>query len=226
MISHELKTPLIPIMGYCEMLRDPKFFGKLTEPQLEAINEIYDNTTRLNTLITEVMKAQKLELNRLTFKKEIFEVGELLEVIAKNHTQLMISKKITFINNYSSNDRILIKTDKDRLHEVFTNLIQNAVDFVPEQNGKIEVGAIDNGKAILFYVKDNGIGIPPDKIDKLFTKFYQIDTSFSRKHGGSGLGLVICKGIVTSLGGNIKAESEVGKGTTFSFVIPKGDKNE
>ncbi|MBI3254846.1 MAG: PAS domain S-box protein, partial [Nitrosarchaeum sp.] len=75
MISHELKTPLIPIMGYCEMLRDPKFFGNLTEPQLEAINEIYDNTTRLNTLITEVMKAQKLELNRLTFKKEIFEVG-------------------------------------------------------------------------------------------------------------------------------------------------------
>ena len=226
MISHELKTPLIPIMGYCEMLRDPKFFGNLTEPQLEAINEIYDNTTRLNTLITEVMKAQKLELNRLTFKKEIFEVGEFLEVVAKNHTQLMISKKITFINNHSSNDRILIKTDKDRLHEVFTNLIQNAVDFVPEQNGKIEVGAIDNGKAILFYVKDNGIGIPHDKIDKLFTKFYQIDTSFSRKHGGSGLGLVICKGIVTSLGGNIKAESEVGKGTTFSFVIPKGDKNE
>ena len=226
MISHELKTPLIPIMGYCEMLRDPKFFGKLTEPQLEAINEIYDNTTRLNTLISEVMKAQKLELNRLTFKKEIFEVGEFLEVVAKNHTQLMISKKITLVNNHSSNDRILIKTDKDRLHEVFTNLIQNAVDFVPEQNGKIEVGTIDNGKAILFYVKDNGIGIPHDKIDKLFTKFYQIDTSFSRKHGGSGLGLVICKGIVTSLGGYIKAESEVGKGTTFSFVIPKGDKNE
>jgi len=226
MISHELKTPLIPIMGYCEMLRDPKFFGNLTEPQLEAINEIYDNTTRLNTLITEVMKAQKLELNRLTFKKEIFEVGEFLEVVAKNHTQLMISKKITFINNHSSNDRILIKTDKDRLHEVFTNLIQNAVDFVPEQNGKIEVGTIDNGKAILFYVKDNGIGIPHGKIDKLFKKFYQIDTSFSRKHGGSGLGLVICKGIVTSLGGDIKVESEVGKGTTFSFVIPKGDKNE
>jgi len=226
MISHELKTPLIPIMGYCEMLRDPKFFGNLTEPQLEAINEIYDNTTRLNTLITEVMKAQKLELNRLTFNKEIFEVGEFLEVISKNYTPLMMSKKITFVNNHSSNDRILIKTDKDRLHEVFTNLIQNAVDFVPEQNGKIEVGTIDNGKAVLFYVKDNGIGIPPDKIDKLFTKFYQIDTSFSRKHGGSGLGLVICKGIVTSLGGDIKVESEVGKGTTFSFVIPKGDKNE
>ena len=224
MISHELKTPLIPIMGYCEMLKDPKFFGKLTEPQLEAINEIYDNTTRLNTLITEVMKAQKLELNRLTFKKEIFEVGDFLEVVSKNHTQLMMSKKITFINNYSSNDQVLIKTDKDRLHEVFTNLIQNAVDFVPEQNGKIEVGAIDNGKAISFYVKDNGIGIPHDKIDKLFTKFYQIDTSFSRKHGGSGLGLVICKGIVTSLGGDIKVESEVGKGTTFSFVIPKDDK--
>ncbi|MBM3910075.1 MAG: PAS domain S-box protein [Thaumarchaeota archaeon] len=226
MISHELKTPLIPIMGYCEMLRDPKFFGKLTEPQLEVINEIYDNTTRLNTLISEVMKAQKLELNRLTIKKEIFEVGEFLETIIKNHTQLMISKQITFTSNYSSNSKVMIKTDKDRLHEVFTNLIQNAVDFVPEQNGKIEVGATDNGKSILFYVKDNGIGIPSDKIGKLFTKFYQIDTSFSRKHGGSGLGLVICKGIVTALGGEIKAESKVCEGTTFSFDIPKGDKNE
>lgn len=226
MISHELKTPLIPIMGYCEMLRDPKFFGKLTEPQLEAINEIYDNTTRLNTLISEVMKAQKLELNRLTLKKELFEVGEFLETVIKNHTQLMTSKQIIFVNNHSSNYKVLIKTDKDRLHEVFTNLIQNAVDFVPEQNGKIEVGAIDNGKTVLFYVKDNGIGIPSNKIDKLFTKFYQIDTSFSRKHGGSGLGLVICKGIVTALGGSIKVESEVNKGTTFSFVLPKGDKNE
>lgn len=222
MVSHELKTPLIPIMGYCEMLRDPKFFGKLTKPQLEVINEIYDNTTRLNYLINDVMKAQKLELKRLVLNKEIFEVGEFLGLIIKNHTQLMISKQITFVNNYSSNDKVLIQTDKDRLHEVFTNLIQNAVDFVPEQTGKIEIGAIDNGKTILFYVKDNGIGIPSDKIDKLFTKFYQIDTSFSRQHGGSGLGLVICKGIVTALGGEIKAESGVDKGATFSFVIPKG----
>ena len=226
MVSHELKTPLIPIMGYCEMLKDPKFFGKLTAAQLESINEIYDNASRLNNLINEVLTAQKLELNKLSFTKEIFDVGEFLELVTKNHSSLMIQKQITFINSYDSNEKVVIKSDKNRLLEVFTNLIQNAVDFVLEQNGRIEIGAINNDKVVHFYVKDNGVGIPSDKIDKLFTKFYQIDTSFSRKHGGSGLGLVICKGIVSSLAGDIKVESSVGTGTTFSFAIPKGDDNK
>ncbi len=226
MVSHELKTPLIPIMGYCEMLKDPKFFGKLTAAQLESINEIYDNASRLNNLINEVLTAQKLELNKLSFTKEIFDVGEFLELVTKNHSSLMIQKQITFINSYDSNEKVVIKSDKNRLLEVFTNLIQNAVDFVLEQNGRIEIGAINNDKVVHFYVKDNGVGIPSDKIDKLFTKFYQIDTSFSRKHGGSGLGLVICKGIVSSLAGDIKVESNVGTGTTFSFAIPKGDDNK
>jgi len=224
MVSHELKTPLIPIMGYCEMLKNPKFFGKLTDTQLEAINEIYDNSVRLNNLINEVLKAQKLELRKLTLKKENFEVDELMQTVFKSNSSLIHLKQITFVNNFTSNTKIVVQSDKDKLMEVFTNLIQNAVDFVPEKTGRIEIGAIDNADSVLFYVKDNGIGIAPDKIKKLFTKFYQIDTSFSRNHGGSGLGLVICKGIVNGLGGEIKVESTVGKGTTFSFTIPKDDK--
>lgn len=226
MVSHELKTPLIPIMGYCEMLRDPKFFGNLSEPQLEAINEIYDSATRLSNMINEVLKAQKLELNKLSLQKEYFDVEEFLDLVIKNHSYLMTQKQITLITNFLSNKKLIIKSDKNRLLEVFTNLIQNAVDFVSEENGKIEIGVVDKGKSVLFYVKDNGIGISSDKISKLFTKFYQIDTSFSRKHGGSGLGLVICKGIVTALGGEIKVESEIKKGTTFSFIMPKGDRSE
>lgn len=224
MISHELKTPLIPIMGYCEMLKDPKFFGNLNGPQIEAINEIYENSVRLNNLINEVLKAQKLELHKLTFNKEHFDVGEFMQSVLMTHPSLMIQKQITFVNNFSSQDKLIIKSDKGRLMEVFTNLIQNAVDFVPEKTGVIEIGAVDANDKILFYVRDNGVGIPSDKIDKLFTKFYQIDTSFSRKHEGSGLGLVICKGIVNILGGEIKVESRPDKGTTFSFVIPKDDK--
>jgi len=224
MVSHELKTPLIPIMGYCEMLKDPKFFGKLTDTQLEAVNEIYENTVRLNNLINEVLKAQKLDLHKLTLKKENFEVGELMQTVFKSNPSLIHLKQITFVNNFTSNTKIVVKSDKDKLMEVFTNLIQNAVDFVSEKSGRIEIGAIDNDDSVLFYVRDNGIGIAPEKIKKLFTKFYQIDTSFSRNHGGSGLGLVICKGIVNGLGGEIKVESTVGKGTTFSFMIPKDDK--
>jgi len=100
-------------------------------------------------------------------------------------------------------------------------LIRNATDFVPEKKGIIEIGTSEENNLITFYVKDNGIGISKENVDKLFIKFYQVDTSARRKHGGTGLGLVICKGIVEGLGGKIWIDSEEGKGTTVLFTIPK-----
>ena len=96
---------------------------------------------------------------------------------------------------------------------------KNSADFVPE-NGRIEINAQSKDGKVVFYVKDNGIGIPKEKQDDLFKKFYQIDTSFKRKHGGTGLGLVICKGIMEGLDGNIWLESDDGKGATFYFSLP------
>jgi signal transduction histidine kinase len=104
---------------------------------------------------------------------------------------------------------------------VFTNIIRNAVDFVPAEGGKIEIGAKLNDGKILCHVKDNGIGIPKEKQSGLFGKFYQADSTLSRKHGGTGLGLSICKGIIESLGGKIWVESEKGKGSVFYFEVPK-----
>jgi len=100
-------------------------------------------------------------------------------------------------------------------------MVQNAIDFVPMQGSRIEMSAKSDGRNVLFYVKDNGVGIPKEKIGKMFQKFYQVDTSNTRKHGGSGLGLAICKGYVEGMGGKIWLESEEGKGTTFFFTIPK-----
>ena len=112
--------------------------------------------------------------------------------------------------------------DTDRLSEVFTNLIQNSVDFVEPVNGKIEINAKDKGDNIQFSVKDNGLGIPLDKQEQIFkTKFYQVDTSMERKHGGSGLGLVIVKGIVEQGGGKIWFNSKQNEGTEMIFTIPK-----
>jgi len=220
MVSHELKTPLVPIKGYAEMLKDPDIASNLTPDQLEYANEIYDNAERLEALIADVLDVQKIAIGQMTFNKEKIIVGEFLTKIANDSTSLMIEKQIQFEVNQS--EEITINCDKNRLHQVLDNLIRNAVDFVPKNTGKIEIGVTPKDDDLEFYVKDNGIGIPKDKQNKLFKKFYQVDTSQTRVHGGTGLGLVICKGIVEGLGGKMWVESDGdGKGTTFYFTLPK-----
>lgn len=113
-----------------------------------------------------------------------------------------------------------IFSDENRIQQVIENLIKNSVDFVPEEGGKISIETQKSNDFVTFSVRDNGIGIPKDKEKFLFNKFYQVDTSHTRKHGGTGLGLVICKGFVNGLGGKIWCESEEGKGTAFFFTIP------
>jgi signal transduction histidine kinase len=130
-------------------------------------------------------------------------------------------------------DDLKIRCDAQRINQVLGNLIKNSIDFVPADNGKIDVRVEyyndpqdTNQKTtkkinkILFTVEDNGPGIPSDKIDSMFRKFYQIDTSLTRKHGGTGLGLVICKGIVESHGGNIWIERNFKGGASFKFTLP------
>lgn len=217
MVSHELKTPLVTISGYAEMLKDESVLGKLNPEQIHAVDTISSQTVKLERLISDIMDAQKMDLKRMKFNKREFAVDDLMEEQIQIHSKLMNDKNIQFVN--TTKEKLKIKSDPDRLNQVFANLIKNAVDFVPE-NGKIEINATRKNGNVVFYVKDNGKGIPKEKQDGLFKKFYQIDTSLKRSHGGTGLGLVICKGITEALGGTIWLESEVGKGTTFYFQIP------
>jgi len=120
-------------------------------------------------------------------------------------------------------EKITIKSDAPRLAQVLTNLINNAIDFIPKNEGKIEINAQKKDGQVQFYVKDNGIGMSLENQKKLFQKFFQADTSITRKHGGTGLGLSICKGIAEALGGKIWVESEEGKGSNFYFTTP-GDR--
>jgi signal transduction histidine kinase len=219
MITHELKTPLVTIDGYCEMLKESGVLGDLNKEQQDAIERIHANSGKLGLLISDMLDAQKIDLKKMKFTKKEFSADGFIEEIIDTFSPLMEEKKIEFVN--STKKSLTIKSDKHRLFQVYGNLIKNSVDFVPENAGKIEVGVKDNGGDVLFYIKDNGSGIPKEKQTQLFRKFYQIDTSLKRKHGGTGLGLVICKGIVEGLGGKIWLESEVDKGTTVWFTIPK-----
>jgi PAS domain S-box-containing protein len=217
-VAKECQIPISPILKYSKLLNEIPH-GKLDAKQIEAITEIYDNAAKLDQLMIDLIDVQKLNTKTMEFKKVSFNVDSLMDEVVKLCKPMMKDKKIEFVD--SSSTKKTISTDKALLSKVFFNLIQNAVDFVSAKQGRIEIGAKEEGNSVVFYVKDNGIGILEKKKDFVFKKFYQVDITFKRKYGGSGFGLVICKGIVENLGGKIWFESKEGEGTTFYFSIPK-----
>jgi len=219
MVSHELKTPIFPIILHCEMLKDPSMMGNLSQEQLDSVTQIELMANRLDSLTEDILDAQKLDMNQMKFVKEKFKTRELLTDVIKDNKILTDKKNVSL--TFNSED-LEIYTDRDRLFQVFSNLIGNSVVYVKSNTGKVQINATTQNGDILFSVTDNGIGIASNKILNLFRKFYQIDTSLKRKHdSGTGLGLVICKGIVSGLGGKIWVESQLKKGSTFFFSIPK-----
>ena len=218
MMTHELKTPLVPIMGHCEMLKEPGLLGDLNQVQLESVSMIYQNAARLEKLIGDIMLAHRLELGQMTFDKQKFSVTKLMSDIDNDYSQIMKEKQIKFVN--STPDDLDLWSDKTRIRQVIDNLIQNAIDFTPKDDARIEIGARSEDNKIVFYVRDNGMGIPKEVQPIMFKKFYQVDASHRRKHTGTGLGLVTSKGIVEGLGGGIWFDSEPKKSTCFYFSIP------
>jgi PAS domain S-box-containing protein len=219
MITHELKSPLTPVIGFAQALMKPKMLGELSEQQTDAVATILSNATRLKKLIGDLLDAHKLDLGKMKFEHVEVNVSKMMENIASGFRYTTQEKNIKLEND--TKGEIVLKSDKERIEQVITNIIYNAIDFVPKDSGSIIIAAENKGKHVLFRVVDNGPGIPIDKQRNLFHKFYQADTSVSRKHGGTGLGLSICKGVVNGLGGKIWVLSELEKGTTFYFTIPK-----
>jgi PAS domain S-box-containing protein len=215
-VAKECKIPIDPILKYSKYLTE--HHDNFDKKQVEAITEIVDNAAKLDQLMVDIIDIQKLNTKTMEYKRATFDVGDLMGEVVKSCKPMMKEKKIDFVDSTTSKQSIT--SDKALLNKVFFNLIQNAVDFVPTKEGRIEVGAKEEGGSVVFYVKDNGIGIMEKKKDFVFKKFYQVDITFKRKYGGSGFGLVICKGIVENLGGKIWFDTKEGEGTTFFFSIP------
>ena len=224
MISHELKNPLTPIKIYATALKRPKMLGELNKKQMDAVDGIHLNTLRLERLIGDLLDVQKLEIGRMKFENKWIVVEEFMAKVTGNLKSQTEQKGGQLINH--TKGKIIMKSDTPRLFQVFSNLINNSIDFIPKNKGKIEINAQKKDGKVLFSVKDNGLGMTLETQKSLFQKFYQADTSITRKHGGTGLGLAICKGIVEGLGGKIWLESEVGKGTNVYFTIPRGTLDE
>jgi signal transduction histidine kinase len=219
MISHELKTPIMPIMGYLQLLKKEELMGKLNEKQLDALNEISISTEKLQKLIQDVLTAQKIDLGKLSTERNIVASNTLVENSFKAFYPICESKGVKLVMSKNANEMVF--SDVDRVSQVFSNLISNALAFIPKKNGVIEIGVQDNSDKMTFFVKDNGVGISEEQQEHIFKKFYQVDTSSKRKKEGSGLGLSICEGIVKTLGGTMWVKSTLNQGTKFFFDLPK-----
>lgn len=249
MISHELRTPLVPIKGYTEMLLRPSKNDALNEKQKKALQTIHRNVKKQESLIEDVLNIYLFETEKLTLSKTEVVVSEIVENVINDLKPLLLDKSVTVINETETKVLDKVYCDQKRIEQVLSNLIKNSIDFVPEENGKIIVSiekrkkdknkinqendknknnVVENRYADsqrtpyhLFTVKDNGPGIPKEKLDLLFKKFYKIDTSATRKYGGTGLGLAVCKDIVEAHGGRIWVDNDhLEKGTAIRFTIP------
>jgi signal transduction histidine kinase len=220
MITHELKTPLVAVIGYGSMILHGKF-GELNPALKQKIQIMHENAQRLTDLIQDILDVQRLELGELHLIKKESSAKEVIEQSINALRPHADSKRIIISSNLDQD--LKLECDSDRIIQVLNNLVNNGIKFSPN-NSKIDIDAKLEDHSVVFSVKDRGIGIPAEKQGKLFTKFYQVDTSLTRKAGGTGLGLVISKGIVESHNGKIWFESESGKGSIFSFSVPVGEK--
>jgi signal transduction histidine kinase/HAMP domain-containing protein len=215
-VSHELKTPLISIKGYGELLYDEKLGGRSDE-QKKSLEAIIRNADRLTRLIDSILFITRLQAGNIEFRFEPVEVDEIVQICVEDLRNPLDKKHIIFEKELSGVSRL--RGDKDRFVEVISNLLDNAIKFT-RVGGKIVIKAWNEAENVHITVSDNGIGIPADIMPKLFTRFFQMDASTSRKYGGTGLGLYITKTIVDALSGKIWIESEVGKGTIVHMLIP------
>jgi len=222
LITHEFQTPLVPILGFSQALQNPEIYDKLTEKQLDAVKIIFRNSTNLQTMITNVLDVMKLETGKMEFYHEEFNVNDLVTEFLDecdykiNEKKIQVTKKI--------DEGLIINSDRLRIKQVLKNLIDNAISFVPKENGKIEIGFSEKEDYVLFYVKDNGQGIDKHEQREIFKIFYQVAEGKRREHGGLGIGLEICRMIVENLGGDIWVESELGKGSIFYCTVSKGSR--
>src|SRR5882672_3216785 len=217
-VSHEVRTPLTSIKGSLELLGDERFHV-LPPPQKELLSICQANTERLISLINDILDFSKLESSKLSLNFENFDVGRVVPEAVDHIRNLAAMRGIT-IDVHIEGTAGALEADPMRVAQVITNLLGNAIKFSPEK-GKIEVWARGTDEEVTVDIKDFGKGISQRDLSRLFQRFAQLDSSTTRRAGGTGLGLVISKGIVEQHGGRIWVDSTMGVGSTFSFSLPR-----
>jgi signal transduction histidine kinase len=213
--SHELRTPLGVIIGYATFLQQESP-GELSEHAKQVLNA----AMQMRGLVDAMTNMDMLRSSEMIMHRLVVPLQQILNAAYHDVKNLAEAKSQKVTLEYQAAP-ILIKCDPEKLKSAFVNLLENAVRFTPEL-GKITLGAtLQTGSEVLVWVQDNGIGILPGELKKIFTEFYQVEPHTTRKHGGMGIGLSIAKGLVDAHGGKIWAESHgADKGATFKVLLP------
>ncbi len=217
-VSHELRTPLTVIKGSVDNMLDG-ITGSLTEKQIKYLERIKSNAERLGRLITDLLDLSKIEAGKIELKSQRLAADSVVKDVAEA-LRGVAAEKLVALDILSARDSIPIWADRDKVVQILTNLVGNAIKFTPPQ-GEIKI-AIEESDSdwVKLSVIDTGPGIPAEEAAKIFDKFYQIEHANSPKTKGTGLGLAISKALVEMHGGRIWIESSNHPGSTFSFTLP------
>ncbi len=218
-LSHELKTPIFAIQGYVDTLLD----GALENPSVNKkfLNSTSRNIDRLVNLVDDLDEISKLEMGELKLNKTNFVIQDLLKEVFESLSIKADEKALRLTIKRGCEIPLVVFADKEKIRQVFINLIDNAIKY-GKQNGEIEASFYKiDGKRILIEIGDNGFGIAEEHLGRIFERFYRTDMARSRKVGGSGLGLSICKHIIEAHGQPIHVRSKIDVGTTFGFTLEK-----
>jgi len=214
-MSHELRTPLNSILGFTGLLL-MRMSGTLNDEQVKQLTMVQTSATHLLELINEILDISKIESGRVDLTIDSFPIAEVTSETLKAVTPLAKAKGLDLAAEVPEN--LMLQSDRRRVKQVLMNLLGNAIKFSDQGGVRVEVGTV--GDELAVSVSDRGIGIRPEDIKKLFSPFGQVDMSSTKRYEGTGLGLYLCKKILTLLRGTISVRSAYGHGSTFTFVLP------
>ncbi|MFQ5613818.1 MAG: ATP-binding protein [Anaerolineae bacterium] len=213
--SHELRTPLAVILGYASFLRD-----NVSGQASEQLNIVLQSAMKLRSLIDDMVNLRHIEAKELQAKFDIFSLRQLAATVVNEFQELTSAKELTVITNFPpGDDPINIEADRQHVYLIIANLMSNAIKFTAKQ-GKILVGVEKADREVRIFVADTGIGIPQDKYEQIFDRFFQVEASLTRRYEGMGIGLSIVKGMVEAHNGRIIVDSVLGKGSKFTVILP------
>jgi two-component system phosphate regulon sensor histidine kinase PhoR len=215
-VSHELRTPIFAIQGYIESLLNGAVNDKnLNMHFLEKANQ---HTVSLSNLLNDLIDISMIESGEMRMSYRYFRINELISQVVQENVKIAEDKGLELIHIPARAD-LEVFGDKDKLKQVLVNLILNAVRYT--EKGKIEIFVEEDNRYAKIGVRDTGIGIPENYLDRIFERFYRIDKARSKEQGGTGLGLAIVKHIIEAHNSKVNVTSKVGEGSEFSFLLKK-----
>lgn len=212
-VSHELKTPITAIRAHLENLLDG-----VEEPNHEVLEVMLAQSERLGRLVEQLLDLSRLESGEVPLRREEVSLGPLVTQVM-SEIEVASADRDVDVRSDVPDDLPSIEADPERVHQVIFNLVDNAVRFTPE-GGEVRIQAHRHNGSVEVSVADTGVGIPPEALPRLFERFYRVDPARAREDGGTGIGLAIARSVVEAHGGTIRAESEPGQGSTFTFDLP------